>query len=104
MIKITEAACAQIKEQSKPEDLEKLGLRIAAKPDTKGSIEYGMGFDDRKDDDLEIQYDGFSVLVSPHSEELLEGAVMDFVEIESGVFEFIFLNPNDPQFKAPTLD
>jgi iron-sulfur cluster assembly protein len=32
---------------------------------------------------------------------LLSGMTLDFVEIEPGSFQFIFMNPNDPEFTPP---
>ncbi len=101
MIYLTPAAQEQIRSQITASGEENPHLRVAAKPDTRGSIEYAFGFDDPKDDDNVIEYEGFAVLVSPHSEDWLDGTTMDFVELESGEREFIFLNPNDPNYKEP---
>ena len=32
----------------------------------------------------------------------MEGATLDYVEIEPGDFNFIFMNPNDPSYVPPT--
>ena len=32
---------------------------------------------------------------------MLRGATLDFVELEPGDFQFIFLNPNDPNYVPP---
>jgi iron-sulfur cluster assembly protein len=77
------------------------GLRLAARLDGKGVIEYGMGFDEKAEGDTQSVSNGVTVLVSPGSVELLTGATLDYVEINPGEWRFIFVNPNDPSHKAP---
>ena len=96
MITVTPPAAAQIRQSANG-----AGLRLAARLDDKGIIEYGMGFDDKAPDDLEVASNGVKVLVSPGSVELLTGATLDYVEINPGEWRFIFINPNDPSHKAP---
>ena len=96
------SALEQIKKSAQEPANENLGLRIAARMTADESVDYGLGFDDTKDDDITFECDGVKILISPDSEELLHGAQVDFVEIEEGQFHFIFLNPNDPNYKPPT--
>ncbi len=77
------------------------GLRLAARLDDKGVIEYGMGFDDTAEGDTKVAANGVTLLISPGSIELLTGATLDYVEINPGEWRFIFVNPNDPSHKAP---
>jgi len=70
-------------------------LRLAAKRDDDGEIAYGMGFDEERDDDIILESAGVTLLISPHSESLLKGASLDFVELKPGEFQFVFMNPND---------
>jgi len=72
-----------------------MALRVAAKRDAQGAIDYGMGFDVERENDLQIISEGVTLLVSHHSKELLMGTVLDFVELNPGDFRFIFVNPND---------
>ena len=65
------------------------------------SVDYGIGFDEAKDDDIKFYCDGVTILISPDSEELLHGTHVDYVELEEGKSNFIFLNPNDPNYKPP---
>ena len=95
MLKLTTEAAEQVRRAAKDGDVDKLALRVAAKRGPGGSIEYGMGFDAERANDLQFLSEGVTVLVSPHSKELLMGTVLDFVEIEPGEFQFIFINPND---------
>ena len=94
------AAISQIK--LNVQENENLALRIAAKMNADETVKYGIGFDDVKEDDTLIEADGFKVVISPDCIELLNGAHVDFVEIEKGQHHFIFLNPNDPSYKPPT--
>jgi Fe-S cluster assembly iron-binding protein IscA len=70
-----------------------LALRVAARQVADGSIEYGMGFDDTREDDEPAQFGELTVLVGSPSKPLLQGTVLDYVEIEPGRFEFIFAPP-----------
>jgi iron-sulfur cluster assembly protein len=96
MITVTPQAAAQILQSASG-----AGLRLAARLDDKGVIEYGMGFDDKAEGDAQVVSNGVTVLVSPGSVELLTGATLDYVEINPGEWRFIFVNPNDPSHKAP---
>lgn len=95
MFKVTTEAVAQIQSAATQAGAEGMALRIAAKRDFDGSIQYGMGFDEVTDDDVLIEAEGLTVLVASQSQPLLGGAVLDFVEISPGNFQFIFINPND---------
>ena len=96
MITVTPPAAAQILQSAGG-----AGLRLAARLDDKGVIEYGMGFDEQVDGDEKVVSNGVTILVSPGSVELLTGATLDYVEINPGEWRFIFINPNDPSHKAP---
>lgn len=91
---VTPAAAAQIKRSAEEASGEPL-LRVAAKRAADGSVEYGMGFDDLRDQDAQIECEGVRILIGPLSRELLDGATLDFVELEPGEYQFIFVNPNE---------
>jgi iron-sulfur cluster assembly protein len=103
MIVITPQAAEQIRRSAQQHRLESgpVYLRLAARLGEKGAIEYGMGFDDKADGDLEVAAGGIQVLISPASVELLTGATLDYVELNPGELRFIFINPNDPSHKPP---
>ena len=44
---------------------------------------------------------GIDVLISDSCKDLLRGATLDYVELEAGQHQFIFVNPNDPRHQAP---
>lgn len=68
-----------------------MALRVAARQVADGSIEYGMGFDEERDDDLPTKFSGLTVLVGSPSQPLLDGTTLDYVEIEPGRFDFVFM-------------
>jgi iron-sulfur cluster assembly protein len=100
MINITAQAAEQIRKSMQGETAQSC-LRIAARLDGKGTIEYGMGLDDAAEGDVQVQAAGVKILVAPGSVELLTGATLDYVEINPGEQRFIFINPNDPSHKSP---
>ena len=102
MLKITPTASDQIRLQTENNEVKGLALRVAAMPDTKGGVDYAFGFDEPKETDTVIRANGYIVVISPDSEELLEDATLDYVEMEPGDFRFIFMNPNDPSHKPLT--
>jgi len=73
-------------------------LRVAAKTNSDGSIEYGMGFDDASEGDVEIKNNDATVIIDAMSIEILEDTTLDYVEIEPGQYNFIFMNPLDPNY------
>lgn len=101
MITVTPQAAAQIAKSAQQAGTDSACLRLAARLDDKGVIEYGMGFDDKAEGDTQVVSSEVTILVAPGSVELLSGATLDFVEINSGEWRFIFINPNDPSHKAP---
>ncbi len=101
MIKITQAAAAQIKLSADQGKTEGMSLRIAASRNDDNSIHYGMGFDDGKEDDITVTTEEIEIIISATSAELLKDTTIDFVELEPEKFQFIFMNPNDPNYKPP---
>lgn len=94
MFTLTPAAAEQIKAAAVQGDATGMPLRVAARRAVDGSIEYGMGFDEPADGEHPVlESDGVAVLIAPPSRELLEGATLDFVELETGELSFIFIPP-----------
>lgn len=102
IVSFSDSAITQIKNSMAENEHGTMGLRLAAKVTPDETLDYGMGFDEAKEDDAQFEHDGISFMVAPDCLELLNGAHVDFVEIEPGQFHFIFLNPNDPNYKPPT--
>ncbi len=99
---VTESAAQQILASVPEGGQQTVDLRIAAKRKEDGSIEYAMGFDEPQKEDTRIHWHGVNVVVGPTSTELLSGTTLDYVELEEGKHEFIFMNPNDPNYSPPT--
>lgn len=69
-----------------------MGLRVAARPGRDG-FGYAMGFDEPADGDEVSIVEGLTVLVAPGSRDALAGTVLDYVELDSGERDFVFLQP-----------
>lgn len=91
MIEITPAAAEQIRAALASAPESGLALRVAARRGDDGKLEYGMGLDERREQDEEVVTDtGITLLVSPPSLEPIAGTVIDFVEIAPGEARFVF--------------
>ena len=90
MITITQAAAAQIRKAAAESGDATPVLRVAAQLAADGSIDFGMGFDQARPGDTAAEIDGIHVVVAAPSRELVEGARIDFVEMEPGDYRFVF--------------
>ncbi|MDP3086525.1 MAG: hypothetical protein Q8N44_22880 [Rubrivivax sp.] len=91
MFSLTATASAEILAAAQRSDAAGLGLRIAARQVADGSIEYGMGFDEERDDDEPLRFGGLTVLLGSPSTPLLDGTTLDYVELAPGQFDFVFV-------------
>jgi len=97
MLTLTSAAAEEILRSADEAGMEEPLLRVAARVDeADGRIEYGMGFDERREQDEEFDCGGVVVLVSPPSREPLAGTLLDYVEIEPDQFRFVFSRAEHP--------
>lgn len=103
-MKLTEAAAKQILVQANESDSRNLGLRIAAKRMADGGIDYAMGFDEQQQADATYNKQGVTLLIAPTSADLLDKAMLDYVEVDEGEREFVFHNPLDPNYVAPETE
>ena len=102
MITITPAAAEQIRISARQGQMQGQAMRIAAKRNTDGSIHYGMGFDDTEHEgDVTVSTEGIEIIIAEPSQALLNGTTVDYVELEPGEFQFIFMNPNDATYTPP---
>ena len=104
MIKVTNVAAKQIQLSAQQGKTENLPLRIAATKNEDGSFHYGIGFDENKEGDIAVISEGIKIIVSAISADLLKDTTLDFVELEPGKNQFIFMNPNDPSYSPPADD
>jgi iron-sulfur cluster assembly protein len=94
MVTVTPNAAKQILQYAAgASDLDGMSLRIAARLDATGSIEYAMGFDTQHDDDMQVTSSGIGLLISASNAQLLNGVTLDFDEV-NGEPSFLFINPN----------
>lgn len=96
MFNITRAAAQQIQQSAQSSGAAELALRVAAKRDTQGDLQYGMGFDEPQDEDMKLDLEGVAVIIGNESQELLFDTVLDFVELNPGEFNFVFIPPTHP--------
>lgn len=101
MFELTDVAAEQVKEAAKQGGAEGMALRLAANRQADGSIDYLMGFDEIKEEDIRVECKGVEIAIAPEYVPLLNEASMDYVELEAGNFRFIFLNPNDDTYIPP---
>ena len=102
MISLSSAAIEQIRRSAEGGEMAATPLRIAAKKLEDGSFHYAMGFDEQRlPGDSFFNFDGVDLVVSTSSLGLVDGMTVDFVELEPGKPQFIFLNPNDPEYVPP---
>ena len=92
MFTLTSAAAHQIQLSAQASSAENLALRLAAKLEADGTLQYGMGFDEPADEDLKLSLEGVNVVIGAPYQALLEETTLDFVEMEPGEFNFIFLD------------
>jgi iron-sulfur cluster assembly protein len=102
MITLTQRAAEQVKYAAEEGGMAGLALRLAVKKNPDDSLDYGMGFDEPKDDDLESKSHGVEIIYAAAFGPLLEGMEIDYVEYQPGDYRFIFLNPNDANYTPPT--
>ncbi len=104
MIKLSSEAAKQILISAEQNNMPSVPLRIAIKELDDGSFHYAMGFDEQRlPGDVFVNIDKINMVISEKSKNLAEGMTIDYVELEPGKLEFIFLNPNDPTYTAPGL-
>ncbi len=101
MFRITPAAADQIRKAAQQGGTEGMALRLAVRENADGSLSYKMGFDEAADSDLRLVSEGIEVVMDPRFQEKLEECTLDFVELEPGNWQFIFLNPADPHYVPP---
>jgi len=98
MFEITENAAEQVRNAAEQGGTEGMALRMAARMKEDGGIDYLMGFDEAKDDDLRVVSNGIEVVMEPQYATLLDEAVMDYAQLDDGELRFIFINPHDANY------
>jgi iron-sulfur cluster assembly protein len=94
LLTLTPVAAAKVKELLAEEpDGSTLVLRVAIQGGGCSGFQYGLGFDNVAEGDLELELEGVPVVVDPFSAPYLQGTTIDFLNTiqESG---FKIDNPN----------
>jgi iron-sulfur cluster assembly protein len=98
MFKITPRAADQIIQAARQGGTEGMALRFAAQQKDDGTFDYLMGFDDAKEEDIQFDCEGVSIIMEPEYFALLDQTTMDFAELNDGENQFIFINPKDKNY------
>ena len=105
MITVTPSAAEQIQISAEQSGINDATLRIAIKKVEDGSLHYAMGFDDAiSENDLQMETAGVKLVIAPSSSELAKGMTLDYVELDNGEKNFIFINPNDKNYTPSDSD
>lgn len=91
MLTLTPAAAQAINHAAAQSGQDEFSLRIAARECDDGAIDYALGFDEERNQDMAYVERGVNLLIGAASRPLLEHITVDFVELEPGNFGFIFV-------------
>ena len=101
IFEISDAAAEQIKTAAELSESSEWPLRISLNISDQGKFNYIMGFDQSKEEDLQLKINGINILIDPESMINLKNTKLDFVAIDGSDKQFIFINPNDPDYTKP---
>ncbi len=103
MITISKNAASQIELSARQSGIIKAIMRIAIRKLDDGSFHYALGFDDSiSAQDIRFCSEGIELVIAPESQDLVQELTIDFVELDDGEQNFIFVNPTDPYCSLPT--
>lgn len=95
MISLTKEAAEQIRTSAAQSGADNLGLRIAARVNDAGMLEFGMGFDEERSNDAAVDSWGVTLLINAQSKPYLDDVTIDFAEVNPGESRFIFTKASD---------
>ncbi len=99
MITVSRNAASQIEYSAVQSGINNAVMRVAIRQLEDGSFHYALGFDDAfSHRDIQFKSEGVDLVVSPESLDLGRELIIDFVELDSGEKNFIFINPHDPDY------
>lgn len=94
VLTLTESAATQIKSLRDSQPAEKgKALRVYVEGGGCSGLQYGMVFDEQRQDDLKVEHHGMPVLMDPVSANYLKGATIDYSDALTGG-GFKITNPN----------
>ena len=80
MITLTENAQKRVRELiTQEKSLEGKYLRVFVEGGGCSGLQYGFTFDERREGDTEVLYEGFKVIVDPRSGNYVQGSIVDYV-------------------------
>jgi iron-sulfur cluster assembly protein len=91
MISLTKEAADQIRVAAEQSGAGSMALRIAARVNDAGMLEFGMGFDDERGNDAAVDSWGVTLLVNAQSAPYLDDVTIDFSEVAPGESRFVFM-------------
>lgn len=96
VVKLTDSAANQVRTMVESGENKGKALRVYVEAGGCSGMQYGMVFDQKRDDDHVADFNGVSVLVDTFSANYLRGAVVDFSDALTGG-GFKISNPNASQ-------
>lgn len=93
MISLTKEAAEQIRVAAEQSGAGNMGLRVAARVNDAGMLEFGMGFDDERESDSAVDSWGVTLLINRQSAPMLSDVTIDFAEVSPGESRFVFMKP-----------
>ena len=96
MFTVSPAAATRILDSAERSGANGMAVRVAAKIDDAGEVVFGLGFDEEREHDDAFECEGLTVVIAPPSQDILYGMMLDFVEIEPGDWQFVFLQTEAP--------
>lgn len=91
MISLTKEAAEQIRVAAEQSGADKMALRVAARINDAGMMEFGMGFDDERSNDAAVDSWGVTLLINAQSAPMLDDVTIDFTEVAPGESRFVFM-------------
>lgn len=92
-VTLTDGAISKIKDMvAQDKNLAGKSLRVYLETGGCNGYSYAFKFDDAKESDVKQPYDGFSLLIDPESDKVINGSEIDYKE-EFGQEGFAIKNP-----------
>ncbi len=91
MISLTKEAAEQVRTAQLESGAENMALRIAARVNDAGMLEFGMGFDEERASDSIVDSWGVTLLINAQSAPMLDDVTIDFSEVSPGESRFVFM-------------
>ncbi|MFN7138953.1 MAG: iron-sulfur cluster insertion protein ErpA [Limisphaerales bacterium] len=96
VVQLTDAAAGQVKIMLASDENKGKALRVYVEAGGCSGMQYGMVFDEKRNDDIVVEFHGVPVVVDSFSANYLRGAVVDFSDALTGG-GFKISNPNARQ-------